>query len=330
MMGTAPRDIGRILDDTLVLYRENFRSIFLAALALLFPVALLGSISGGATYALGLGQLFSSLSAGTVPQSVTGAAPAAAVAVLQAVYYAMVPARFAVTVWLTASIHASTPSWMAGRKQTPRDFLRAAKERGLHLAVVRFLLGIFQTVILYVFAFGAILVAVPIVTLMSVVGPTGAIIGLALGIVVALAAFVGYAAIIGRFLLWEPIVVLEDGNIGRGISRSLALTRGFTWRTAGYFLGVLMVSSAFRAAVHAPAVMVMLRWIAPMVQDFSGVVANTPISVVAVMGVSAAVAEVFAMPFERACWTQYYLDMRSRREGMDLLIEARELASEAA
>ena len=45
---------------------------------------------------------------------------------------------------------------------------------------------------------------------------------------------------------------------------------------------------------------------------------------------SAAMAETIVIPFDRLCWSQLYVDLRARGEGMDLVVRARELAGSEA
>jgi hypothetical protein len=325
----GPRDVGRIIDDALVLYRDNFRTLMLSAAAILLPPVLLMSAAAGATYTVTMAQVLSGLEGAGIPGA-TYAQPTGAMFVtglLQTVMYLMVPARFVAQVWLSSSVHRSTPDWMAGKPQTVREFLSAGKDRVLQLGVARLALSILGLVIYYVVAFAAGLLSVLVLATFAAGGVVGIVIGLAVVVILGLLGLTGYLLALSPFQAWGPAVVLEDGRVGTALSRSFALVRGRTWRTVGYWMSVWMVSYAVRFAVYGPALLVFANWLGPVFQDPSAAVAMPPLWMAGLLGISAGLGEIFAMPFERACWTQYYLDLRSRGEGMDLVMRARELAT---
>lgn len=328
----APRDIGRIIDDALVLYRANFRSLVLGSLAILFPVLLLASVAGSAYYASFFSWIAADMTSALDPTTGYAQPPAAfgGMLIMQMLVYVTVPLRFIATVWLASSVFRSTPSWMAERKQSVKDFLASGRHRALHLGVAHLAVGVVSQLVILAGGLVVFTLVVVVLTVSAAGGVVGIILGAMIAIVAFLAAAVAYLWVMGRFQPWGPALVIEEAEIGRGLSRSFMMTKGpLAWRTAWFWMGVGMVSYALRTAIYAPALFLFFNSILPFVQEAGAAEASIPMWVTVLLGVSAAVAESLVIPFERACWAQYYLDLRSRVEGMDLVVRARELATAA-
>jgi hypothetical protein len=323
----APRDIGRLVDDALLLYRANFKTLILSSLAVLFPVLLLAGVAGGAYYSSFLEYFAADL------VSVAGgsyAQPPEAVGVMlafQALLYLTVPLRFIALVWISSSVFRSTPDLMADGRPGIKDFLAAGRHRALQLGLVQLLVYLISQAAYAVVAVGLVLAAFVALALLAGAGVLGALLAVILLALLGLAAFALYMLALSRFQVWGPAVVLEPQGVGGSLSRSMSLTRGMAWRTVWYWMTVWMVGYAFRAAVYAPALVLFTNAVLPFIQEPGAATLAVPLWVTMALGVSAAVAEAFVVPFERACWSQYYLDLRSRSEGMDLVIRAREAAA---
>ena len=149
------------------------------------------------------------------------------------------------------------------------------------------------------------------------------------GLVVQTAAGVGsmFFVIPGLYLYARLSVarvasVVEGAPIDRAITRSWALTRGMVWRSLGFAAGLGLLALTLQSAVDSPAV---IRQIVSSVTNPDALFQTVAPGWKTLEGVLSAAAVALVYPFSELAWYFYYLDLRSRREGMDLVISAREL-----
>ncbi|MDM4762706.1 glycerophosphoryl diester phosphodiesterase membrane domain-containing protein [Galbitalea sp. SE-J8] len=174
---------------------------------------------------------------------------------------------------------------------------------------------------------GALLVVVVVVVLISVLlGSTGDPVGAVLGSLVVLGAELGIVVIglwLSTKLSFVPsALVVERLTLRAAIARSWTLTRGSFWRTLGIeYLVQLIVSTAAQVVVVPLGVIlgIVLALVAPQGDP-------TTLAVVSVVGgvVIAAVSTVtsaITLIMQSAVATLLYLDLRMRREGLDIELQ---------
>lgn len=153
--------------------------------------------------------------------------------------------------------------------------------------------------------FGTFLVAVGSEALGAVIALGSVLLGFFGGLV--LFAWIGI-----RIYLSMPIVVLERLGPGRALARSWRLTRGNWWRMLGIVaLTLLLVFGVFLILTLALGLLAGLP--EALVGGDWGIVAANVLGVVA-----EALSSSITTPFFAAVTTLLYIDLRMRREGLDL------------
>jgi hypothetical protein len=133
--------------------------------------------------------------------------------------------------------------------------------------------------------------------------------------------------ILAVYLSMSQVVAgVEDATPDVAISRSFRLVSGNFWRVVGFFLaiGIIVVSlqSAFTSVTSVQL----------FIQQLSGSSSGTPVPPLGwqvLNGVAQAVAQTLTLPLANVAALLFYFDLRARREGMDLLARAQELAPAA-
>jgi membrane-anchored glycerophosphoryl diester phosphodiesterase (GDPDase) len=160
---------------------------------------------------------------------------------------------------------------------------------------------------------------------------------------VTLLAFLGGAALflwLSTKLAFVPAaIVLEKFSVGRAIARSWTLTRGYFWRTLGILLLVEVMVWIATNIVAVPLQLVLS--LGATLLDPTGAGSVSPDAV----GAGAAVALIVSyaivsivsaigMVLISATWSLLYLDLRMRKEGLDLelarFVEARQTGADVA
>ncbi|NCT91363.1 hypothetical protein GXB85_10415 [Cellulomonas sp. APG4] len=173
-------------------------------------------------------------------------------------------------------------------------------------------------------------VVLSIASLLPLAGVVAGIVGLStvaddvttflVGLVGALLLVVGYVWAGTRLLLVPPAMVLEQTG-WRSVGRAWRLTRGSFWRVLGiYLLTSIIVSVVAQIVVFPVAMIASFLLIAP------GAGSLAPALVVTNLGT--ALATVLTVVFQAAVVALLYIDLRIRREGLD--VELARAAEEAA
>ncbi len=291
----APSDVGRILDEAIVMYRENARAHVGLALAVLLPPLLLASVASSLYYT-GFAELIGVLGGegaggggGDGPFGVIGVFPLLASLVTLAGIL-----KWAARHVVLGASYAGVPRIMRGRRLVgASDLLDAAKGRYVMLLVVIFLVSLAVQAGLFALLVPGVYVAV-------------------------------------RLAVAGPVTVVERGGIDTAFSRSWALTKGYWWRTALFWSGLALVSLTVRAAIASPVVFLVGRTILPALQSPGSVPTPDALWASVAVGVATAVGSAVVVPFEGLAWGRYYLDLRARVEGMDLVMRASETRGEAS
>lgn len=149
-------------------------------------------------------------------------------------------------------------------------------------------------------------------------------------LLVSLAAAVGSMFLLipgiylyARLSVARVVSAVEGVAVDGAVTRSWTLSQGMVWRTLGYAAGLGMLTLTLQSAVNAPAV---VRQIVASVSDPEALFQAVSPGWKTIEGVLSAAAVSLVYPFAELAWFFYYLDLRARREGMDLTIAARELS----
>lgn len=297
----SPRNVGKLLDDSVSLYKARFRTLVPAAAALLFPVGLLQGIA----YTLYIRSLV------TLPFLQLSAQPT-----LPAEFFWMYGAAIAVSaaslpvygasIWYLSALMAAAPALERGAAMTPREFLAAGRDRFPHLLLALFVsYVIVQIAVVVPYALGV--VVFPLFPLM---------------LLVVLAASVTFTAM----LSFVPgVTVVEGAPLDRALQRSMRLALSDFKRVLVFLIAFGVVWTGLRAAITSPAALahgISLALTRPDAQF-------TAVSWfwAGVQGLFQAIALTLTVPLAHIVFYEFYIDMRARSEGLDLIERARRLAA---
>ncbi|UOE44531.1 hypothetical protein [Agromyces larvae] len=167
----------------------------------------------------------------------------------------------------------------------------------------------------------AVLSVVVVVVIAAMLGP----VGLAVGVVFAIVAGLGLVAL-GAWLgvktsLVPSIIVLEEAGIRRAVARSWRLTDGYFWRTLGVELLVAVILSTASNVVVQPISFLggMLSVLIDPTGTGSGAVVLIVLTVVST--VLSLLIGAITLVVQSAVIAVIYLDLRMRKEGLDLELE---------
>ncbi|GAA3759888.1 hypothetical protein HDA32_004766 [Spinactinospora alkalitolerans] len=196
-----------------------------------------------------------------------------------------------------------------GHGMSLKEALRAVRGRiGAILGLIGlvFLISLLWTAVLFAVVFvGALLMAVEPIT------------GLIVMLAGLLAACVLAAWIYVKIALAMPAVVLERIGPARALGRSWALTRRSWWRVFGILLLTMLIVQLVGSLLSTPFSMgsMAVLFLAP--DAAWSPIANSALTYVG-MVLSAAVTS----PFTAGATALLYIDLRMRREGLDLKLQA--------
>lgn len=290
MRDFAPRSIGAALDDTVHLYRRHFKALALAAACTVFPVALILGLAQDFYYRGYFGSVLD-----VMAQPETAAGPPM---ILFAAYMVILLASgllLFVRAYFDTAVLAAAPGLVTGGSASTREVLRGGWKR-----------------------WGWYLLAQMLVSVITSVAMLATIFLLGLGGLV-LSVFVTFTGVITVVERIDPVAAM---------SRSFALVRGSFWRVAGYLILMLGLTTAFQGAIASPAA---IGQLVPALAASDAVTAllDVPVWWRVVEGISFGAAAALTAPFTTLALFHLYLDMRARKEGMDLVARARELAQAA-
>lgn len=287
----SPRGVGRLLDDAIAIYRTNFRSIVKVAAIAVFPVALIYGVSQ-TLYFRGLTDMFARL-AGAPTGSAVVPEPDAAMLVGYTLSAAMSLVYTLSRVYFQSTLLHAGSALLEGRPPGTRQMLKD----GLGIALP--VLGV------------TLLVSVAVSTAAGVTFFTLGAGGVVLAVYLAVAV---------------PAAAVEGAGVTGALKRSLELVRGNFWRVVLVFLGMLVLSSQIEGALASP---IIVRDIVLGLQNPTTVVTQMPLAWKVAEGFLQASAAVLVLPFIELTWFCCYLDLRARNEGLDLMVRAQDLVTEA-
>lgn len=306
-----PMTLGDLLNGAFGLIRHNPRTTIGLSLIVMAVTSIIGSIGTSAfmtDYTTFLDQVLQDPAAFEADPSLPFRGWALAA------MYGGTLLTYAGTTFVTGLLTAVVGLAVLGHKLTPGQAWAAVRERiwqvaGLALLLLAINLGL--TLVAFGIPFAGILLG----SSLAMTGAEG--LGLALtlifglgGVILGIALF---AWIMIRIYFAMPAVVLERLGPGQALARSWRLTRGSWWRVFGIVLLtmvlVLMVSMLLSFPFSLLGSLSLF-----LMQDaaWSGVVSG------AILYVGDVLIYAITTPFTVAVTTLLYIDLRMRREGLDL------------
>ena len=299
-----PLGLGEILDGAFRAIRANPRVMFgLTAVVVAITVALetvfqwyVGGLISGS-----LGDLTTTLD----PTGKLGVADQLGPAAAQIL---AVPATSVATTVLTGLLIVSVSRSVLGQSVTLAEVWHGY--RGRVALVVAFTIGL---------ALAELIVFAALVGVVVLAATHNAqALAVVVGVLGALALFVGGIWLGIRTLLISPAIMLEGAGLGSAIKRGWRLTRGSFWRLLGIYLLTSIMVSIVVALIQSPATLIV------------GLAIHDPTSFVslALLGVANIIGLTLTTVFLSGVVALLYIDVRMRREGLD--VELARAAGESA
>ncbi|MDQ6884847.1 MAG: hypothetical protein M3077_11530 [Candidatus Dormibacteraeota bacterium] len=289
-----PMPLGELLDESFKLYRRHFAVIAGVALAVILPSLVVTLISGS----------YRANSVTYIQQLIQNSNDPAALQALQArqpqfspLYFLTFPIALLLLPLSLGAIYYAATSLAAGHTETVGSVLLGTLRRYFGILGIAILSGLP--------ALGAILI-VAIVVVIFIAAHANAL-AVAVGILAGIAALVFIVWLGVRWTLAYAVLLAERVGPGRALGRSFALVSGNWWRTAGILLLVGILVSIIQSAIGA-----LFTGIAALVPGLSEDLRSGAVTVVAAL-VNAVVGAISPIAI-----TMLYLDLRVRKEGVDL------------
>ncbi len=218
------------------------------------------------------------------------------------------PVTALVTTILTGLLVVSVSRSVLGRTISVREVLRSRRVWW----VVGFSLLSGVVVIVAAAILGGIVVA------LAAAHQTGAAVGF--GILAGLAFIVGALWFSTRTLLVTPALMLEGKGFWATVKRAWRLTRGSFWRLFGIWLLVTVIMGVLEQIVSTPFA---------IGASFASTGQLTSVASLAITSVGEVIALTLATTYLSAVVALLYIDVRMRREGLDIEL-GRAAAADAA
>lgn len=164
---------------------------------------------------------------------------------------------------------------------------------------------------------GVAVIAGIVVLFVGVGGVAGIVAGVLVGLFGGLLLAAASAFVYTKTSVVPSLIVLEKLGVRASVRRSWSLTRGYFWRTLGILLLVGLIVQVISQIVTTPVSL--LFGLGTMLVDPSGALAeqSSILSVVVSLIIANPVAAVAAV-VQSAAIALIYLDLRMRKEGLDL------------
>jgi hypothetical protein len=226
--------------------------------------------------------------------------------VMMATQYSTTPFLAIATPLLTGLLIVAVSKAVLGQKVTVADVLRSRRI----WSVLGFSLLVFVGTMAIIAAFVGLLWL-----LASIGGGGGAVATVLVGVLGSLALLVGLLWLMVRTLLVPPALMLEGQRFWPTVVRAWRLTRGSFWRLLGIYALVVVLLGVLVSLISYPLSLlsVVLAAVAP---EWAALLATA---------VTLVLTSTITTAFEAVLVALLYIDVRMRREGLDL-----ELARSAA
>jgi hypothetical protein len=291
-----PLGLGEVLDGAFRAVRANPRVMFgLSAVVVTVVVALMSAV----------GWYLTGILAGSLGDVTSTVDPDGALGLgdqLGSVLAAFLTTPFLAlaTTILTGLLIVSVSRSVIGQTVTMAEVVRLARRRVWSVVGFSLLAGL-----VWVLAFAAYIGAIVLLSVNEAWG------GVALvAILGGLLLVVAGAWFTVRTLLVPPALMLEGGRFWPTITRAWRLTRGGFWRLLGIYLLVTVIVSIVSQTVALPAASIAaFAFDDPLMMSFPSIAVNSVAQIVALTLTTVFSAAVVAL---------LYIDVRMRREGLDV------------
>jgi membrane-anchored glycerophosphoryl diester phosphodiesterase (GDPDase) len=298
-----PLGLGELFDGAVRTMRQNPRVMFgvsaavmaiggvLSSVGLLFGARRLAGTLAGSEDGFSRDELAAAASSGLVTLVVP--------AVLQAL----------ATIVLTGILILAVSEAVLGRRPSAGEVLRRVRPRIWALLALSVLTGLLYLVLL-------LAVAAPGTALLATSHPLAGGIAVALGVLllVVVTPFLWV-----RLAFAAPTLLLEGLGIGASLARSWRLTVGSWWRVFGILLLTTVVATVAGGLLSAPFAVV--GGIAGSALDGGSPDGGTAFVVSQLIGnVGTVLSSTVTAPFTAAVTALLYIDLRIRREGLDVAL----------
>lgn len=310
-----PLSIGEIISGAFDAMRANPKSMFLPSLIIM---SVMGVISALATFSMtrSLDDLFFALETSTAEESpdfdtLSDFSPFSLIignigtTLIQTIATAI----------LTGLLIVAVSRSVLGRMATPSDVWARTKSRVWALIGQSFL----TSFILMGFLTISIFISVGLVWLLWTLTSDSSIVTLfiVLTFIVLTLLIVSVSAMLWvRMSMAPAVLILENTGVISAIKRSWQLTRGSFWRV----LGILLLSTFIVSTVSG-----MVGGALGSIIGFVGVMVGMVSLFTAISVVLSSIISAFVLPFSAAVIALTYIDLRMRREGLD--VELRQATS---
>lgn len=207
-----------------------------------------------------------------------------------------------------------------GEKPTFGQVSRIALRSFWRLVLYSLVLGVVQAAVIAVLAV--------VVTLLVVLGGTvGIVFGVVLGVVGLLALMVAFVWIWVQFGFVPSVIVAEHRGVRAAVARGWRLVKGGFWRTFGLVALVLVICSAAAQVISLPFSLLGSIIVAIVFpngtnpDDPSTYLLGLLLATVPALIVSVLVGGITSVA-QASAFSLAYLDMRMRREGLDIELRA--------
>jgi hypothetical protein len=212
---------------------------------------------------------------------------------------------FAVTV-LNALLIVPVSAAVLGRRTSPAEMWQRAKGRLLPAVGLALLTGL---------ALAAAVVVVLLPGILLLVADQTAL-GVLLLLAGVIAAIVLAVLLAVRWALAAPALVLEKASVTTALRRSWRLTGRSFWRVLGILLLTGIIVSIGQAAISFPLSLLSSLPAAGQSNPYENL--GTVFAQLLINGVGSIVAGAVFYPFNAASSALLYIDLRMRREGLDV------------
>jgi len=291
-----PLGLGEILDGAFRAIRANPRVMFgLTAVVVSITVALQSIVQWY------VGGLLS----GSIADATSTLDPTGELALSESITPSIaplltLPALTLATTVLTGLLIVSVSRSVLGQKVTIGEVWRSYRGRVGLVVVFTILLSVGTALVM------AALIGVVVLAAMN--DQTG--LAVLLGLVGGGLFLVAYVWLLVRTLLVPPAIMLEGAGFWSAVRRGWTLSRGSFWRLLGIYLLTSVIVSIVSGLIQAPAsVFATFVFQDPLSTSFGSIV---------LLGVASIIALTLTTVFTAAVVALLYVDVRMRREGLDV------------
>lgn len=311
-----PLTLGTMLGAAFQVLRRNPRPMFG------FSLLLMGGVSILALVVVGVVSFFAITRAMTATEADQDAITAGSIAAIALSALVPVVLSLCASALLQGIVALEVARGTVGEKLTLKGLLRAA--RGRIGALIGWTLLVTAAVVV-----ALVVVGVLIGLIIAFGGQAGLVIGVLLGVAVGLGSAVLGFWLGTRLCLVPSVLMLERLPLRAALARSWSLTTGYFWKTLGIQLLVSVIVQVVGSIITTPVSLLFgfgTALINPNGDETGFIVAAAVLYLVTIL--IAVVFSAIAAVVQAATTALIYIDIRMRKEGLDLelirFVEARQ------